>query len=49
MEKQITEEKKKKKSRLKIVAAAVLGCILLLGAGSGLGFLYLRIPGERKI
>ena len=49
MEKQITEGKKKKKSRLKI-AAAVLGMIvLLIAAGSGLGFLYLRFQGEKNL
>ena len=49
VEEQITEEKKKKKSRLKIVVAAVLGFILLLGAGSGLGSLYLRLQGEKNL
>lgn len=43
------EGKKKKKSRLKIMAIAVLGFILLIVAGSGLGFLYLRFQGERNL
>ena len=37
---------KKKKSRLKIAAAIVLGTILLIVAGAGLGFLYLRFQEE---
>ena len=40
---------KKKKSRLKIAAAIVLGTILLIVAGAGLGFLYLRFQGERSL
>lgn len=40
---------KKKKSRLKIAAAVVLGTILLIVAGAGLGFLYLRFQGERSL
>ena len=40
---------KKKKSRLKIAAAMVLGTILLIVAGAGLGLLYLRFQGERSL
>ena len=40
---------RKKKSRLKIAAAVVLGTILLIVAGAGLGFLYLRFQGERSL
>lgn len=40
---------KKKKSRLKIAAAVVLGTILLIVVGAGLGFLYLRFQGERSL
>ncbi|OUN31946.1 LCP family protein [Blautia sp. An81] len=40
---------KKKKSRLKIAAAIVLGTILLIVAGAGLGLLYLRFQGERSL
>ena len=40
---------KKKKSRLKIAAAIVLGTILLIVAGAGLGLLYLRVQGERSL
>ena len=46
---QIIKEKKKKKSRLKIIVSTVLGFILLIAAGSGLGFLYLRFQGEKNL
>lgn len=49
VEEQVNEEKKKIKSRLKKIAATLLGIILLIAAGSSLGFLYLRYQGEKNL
>lgn len=49
VEEQINERKKKQKSGLKMMMAAVLGIILLFTVGIGLGFLYLRYQGEKDL